>query len=406
MFKSNKLVCGLDLGSRRIKVVAGISLRSGGFSSPEYADAPSRGLRGGVVEDFPAAVGAVKEAVGSLEKKLDRRIKNVYLGVNGQGLSFRRASAVIPLCERGNKVVSPWDIKSVHSQARSLNIKLDEEIIHNFPRGYVLDDGNYLHNPQGLSGHKLAVDLYIIAMKINHLDNFSRLADQAGLKIGDIVFSGVAAARCVLRQEEMAKGCVFVDIGAEVTQFLVFRQGVLHFADIIGYGGNKLTAALAGKLAVPFDLAEEIKEGYACAAGQDSRFDDEVIVKRHNGYLPVSRKEIVFSVQPGIKELLSCLQERIFCSGSQDCPLVITGGTGLLDGFLEMAEKVLGLSVRLGAPRDLLSLANRAAGYSAAVGLMHYAVEHSDVVGRRMTQAKDGLRGAWEWLKGVYGDYF
>jgi len=56
---------------------------------------------------------------------------------------------------------------------------------------------------------------------------------------------------------------------------------------------------------------------------------------------------------------------------------VITGGTTLLDGMPELAEQVLGLPVRRGAPQGVGGLVDvvKSPGYATGVGLVRYGAQ-------------------------------
>jgi cell division protein FtsA len=60
--------------------------------------------------------------------------------------------------------------------------------------------------------------------------------------------------------------------------------------------------------------------------------------------------------------------------------VVITGGTSILDGMAELAERVMDLPVRRGAPTDVGGLVDivNSPMYATGVGLILYGAKHRE----------------------------
>lgn len=426
MLTNNKdIICGVDLGSHSLKTTAGILDKKGNFFSLEYAGAKSYGMNAGLITDISSASRILKNTISALEDKIQHKIKRVYVNINAKNLILKYANAIMPLCDRGNKVVTNADINLINSQACSLSLKMDEDVIHEFSQRYILDDNNQLNNPKGLYGHKLAVDLYLVAAKISHIENIVKLANQAGLEVEDVVFSGLAASLAVLDKSLKEKGCILIDIGADLTQILVFRDNILRFAEIIDYGGNNITKSISEVLRLPKELAEEIKSSYGSATSRDIEETEEVMIKKDNSYQPIKRRVISSIIEPEVTQLLTRLKEKIdslpYLKGI-DYAVIMSGGNSLLEGFLELAESILGAAVRLGIPKaqphsekkqprygkELLSLSIRSVTYATAIGLILYGFNRRNE--DRLTIFKSPDKNIFTYLtariKDIYSEYF
>ncbi len=422
---SSNIICGVDLGSHRFKIAAGVLDKRGDFSLLDYAGAKSSGMSAGLVTDISSTSRTLKQTVGSLEDKIKHKIKRVYVNINAKDLILRCAGAVMPLCDRGNKIVTNADINLINSQACSLNLKLDEEIIHKFSHRYILDEHNYMENPKGLYGHKLAVDLYLIAGKLSHIENIVRLINQAGFEVEDIVFSGVAASLAVLDKNLKNSGCVLIDIGADLTQVLVFKDNILRFSEIINYGGNNIASAISEVLRLPFTLAEEIKDAHGAATSKDIGENEEVMVRKDDLYQPIKRRSISGIIEPEVTQLLVRLKEKIDvvpCLKGIDYPVIMSGGTSLMEGLLELTESILGVPVKLGIPKakipsersqpgygkDLFSFSNRSVIYSTVIGLVIYGFNARKEKKLAIFQSPDKniLTYVTGRVKDIYSEYF
>jgi cell division protein FtsA len=87
--------------------------------------------------------------------------------------------------------------------------------------------------------------------------------------------------------------------------------------------------------------------------------------------------------------------------------VVITGGTSILDGMPELAERVMNLPVRRGAPTDVGGLVDivNSPMYATGVGLILYGGKH-----REPSRATRSGNGTWQrvvrTMKGWVQEFF
>lgn len=421
MLNSEKMICGLELGAGRLKAAAGILDKKGSILRLEYADIKSEGINNGFISDISKLTFLLKQLIGSLEQKIGRRIKRVYVSAKNRDIVFRESEASLPLSERGNKIITASDLSLLNAQARSLSLKMEEDIIHDFALNYVLDDCNRVENPRGLSAHKLSVKLHLIVDKVVNIENTLRLLSQAGLETEEIVFSGLAASLAVLEDSEKQKGCVLVDIGASATELLVFKNGIPDSLDSLDYGGDDITKAVSGAFELNLALAQELKDSHGAAISNDIAESEEVIIKKDAGYYPIKRRLISASIERSLTQFFSRLKEKISLNQSLkglDYCVVMVGGTSLLDGFLELAEQVLGVGVRLGIPRVQaaiedqnkfkVSFSHRAVIYATAIGLIQYGANAARRNKLAIFKSKDNnlITHIAGRVKDIYSEYF
>jgi cell division protein FtsA len=82
-----------------------------------------------------------------------------------------------------------------------------------------------------------------------------------------------------------------------------------------------------------------------------------------------------------MEEIFSLVRREITNSGYRDlvpAGAVITGGTVIMDGTVELAEKILGIPVRRGVPNGIGGLSDIIANpvYSTGVGLVLYGARY------------------------------
>ena len=400
-----KYFCGLDLGASEIKVALVKAQDAANLQLLGVFQARALGLKDGSITDLAELSQCVKTAVEGLAGKFSVNIHAVRLGISADALCVRRSMALIPLVDAGTKVISRSDIRKVDHQAKLLGIALDEEAIHEFPQMYRVDDVNAALDPAGLFGRKLESNLLILAVKANRLRNLVQAAHQAGFEVSRVSCSGYAAAEVVLDKNFKARGCALVDIGANMTSVLLFKDGILRDIQFIPWGGQYVTRTLADRLSLALEKAEEIKRLHAVAApGQEEAGD--ILVQREKGYAPVSRTSVCDAVNWEIENFLTHLETVVKGSAlyhDLNAGIVMVGGGALLAGLMERVEERVNLPVGMGVPARGL---NNVSVFAGAIGLAQMDYMRSNETAIHWNRAGDVRNKAWSYLKEMCQEYF
>ncbi|MBF0521669.1 MAG: cell division protein FtsA [Candidatus Omnitrophica bacterium] len=343
--------CGLDLGAHRLK--AGVLKVNNPESAQliEIHEGATAGFKDGVVHDLGEFSECIYNAVSSVLKNAKVKLKGIQLGLNGEFVQARQASAMIPLTDKGSKVITTYDLKRVNKHNRLLSLKMEEETLHEILQSYQVNEENPTINPVGLYGRKLGVSAVLILTEVNRIRNLTRAVHEAGYDVSNILFSSYVATKAVLSDREIKEGCVFIDMGAAVTSILIFHGGVLKYLERIPVAGRHLTQSIADKLNLPFELAQQIKESYAVALKSHQHLDEEILIKRENAYIPIKRALIYEAIEPDINQLIKKIQSAIESSGYADKiknRIILVGGTTLLTGLIERIGQDTGYQAELG----------------------------------------------------------
>ena len=125
-------ICALDIGSDKIASVV-VELRKRWISWMFFEAIPSKGVRQGIIIDSIALVDRVSSLINALKNKSGIKIKFLTTNISGEDIVTKHSRAIVPLAERGNKVITRFDIEKVNEEARILGSSLEEEIIHKIP---------------------------------------------------------------------------------------------------------------------------------------------------------------------------------------------------------------------------------------------------------------------------------
>jgi cell division protein FtsA len=360
---NNSYICTLDIGSSKIAAIVA-KIKKGQISEVFFDYFPSQGIKRGVIIDSIELVNSITGALKKLKAKSGINIKSIYTNISGEDIVTKHSRAIIPLAERGNKVITANDINKAREQARILGSSLEEEIIHAMPYSFAIDSKGNILNPIGLYSHKLEVDLYLICAKLSSIQSLTRSINQAGYEIKDLFFSGIATSKAVFNHEFKEGINILCDIGSDITELLIFNQGLLQDIKILPFGGSDLTEALCESFGITFDLAEDVKRSYGIIGDfSDIKEDKEILIKKDAMYKPIKHKsvlEVLNSKAGSICDTIKDTVENIVPCGKIN-NFVTAGRTVLLEGFLERLEKTLGVSVRVArlTHPDIISLFNK-----------------------------------------------
>ena len=347
---NNNYICAIDIGSNKISV--GLArIKKHRIEDILFDCLPSAGVKEGVIVDATQLVVCLSKIIKSLRDKSGLKIKFIHTNFSGKDISTKHSHAIIPLAERGNKVITSTDTARANEQARILGSSLDDEIIHVIPSSYSIDSKNNVINPVGLYSHRLEVDLYLVCARLASLQSLSRVINQCGCEIRSLSFSGLATSKAVFGSKEKTGLSVFCDIGSDVTELLIFKDGLLQDIQVLPLGGNSMTAQLSEGLKINSELAEDIKRSYGIIGDADSIPENkEILVKKDEFYKPLKQREVAQMTTNSARLICSQIKEVVERKVAlhEIDHFIMTGKTLLTDGFIEMMESVTGIPVSIG----------------------------------------------------------
>jgi cell division protein FtsA len=373
--------------------------------------AASRGLRRGVVVNIDSTVEAIKQAVGEAEQSAGVEIAAVYAGVSGGHIRGVNSRGVVAVSGK-NREVSAEDVHRAVAAARALNLPQDREIIHVLPQTFTVDDQDGVREPIGMSGVRLEVEAHIVTGAVTSVQNVVRSVNRAGLTVQDIVLEPLASAEGVLFPDEKELGVLVIDIGGGTTDVALYREGAIWHTLVLPLGGDHVSNDIAAGLRTPAADAEDLKRRYGCALTALVPAEETIDVPSVGGRKArqLSRQILSEIIQPRIEEICTLIARDLAKAGFRDAAtagVVVTGGTSILPGVPEVAERVFDLPVRRGTPNvgGELAEAVKRPTYATAIGLALYGVAQEMAAARGTAGDRRG-QGRLRRLAGWFGDFF
>ncbi len=371
----SEIIAGLDLGTTKVCAIVA-EQTDDGIDIIGIGSVPAKGLKKGVVVNIESTVQAIKAAVEQAETMAGVEIHSVFAGIAGshiRGLNKEGVAAI------GNREVGQADVERVLEQAKAVPLPSDRQVLHVLPQEYIVDEQDGIKEPIGMSGVRLEARVHMVTAASTSVANIVKCAERCGLYVEEVVLQPLASAEAVLSEDEREIGAVLIDIGGGTSDIIIYVDGAVVHTSVIPIGGLNLTNDIATGLRTPMAEAERIKIKYGCASQGMADPDETIEVPSVGGRAArvLPRQVLCSIVEPRIEEIFEACRHVIAETGYGDMlasGAIITGGTTLLDGMPELAEQILGLPVRRGAPTGIGGLVDvvKSPSYSTGVGLVKY----------------------------------
>src|ERR687889_913348 len=372
---AQSLVYGIDVGTTKVVAIAGrVDPRRGWAEVLSMGEAPSYGLRRGVVVDRQAAADSVAEAM----EACGVRGGQVTVGIAGSHISSFNTEVTL-LNRSRNLTVNERFLKKLEQEARQLDLHEDESVIHVVPRGYVLDGSEGVKNPAGLAARKVTMRAHVVSGAVSSIQNLLRAVEDCGVTASRIVLEPLASAEACLMDADREAGVVLLDVGGGTTDIAIFYRGALTHTDVIPIGGESFTSDLAYGLKIPEYKAEELNVRYGTTLS--STIDSVAAVKLEDRHYNASFISQILEYRA--RELYDYVEDSlrgVRVSDLMSSGMVLTGGGSLLDGMTDLAEETLGLRARTAVPRRMRGEVKpvQKPQYATSVGLLYFSARNND----------------------------
>lgn len=395
------LVVGLDIGTAKIMVVVAEVMPGGQLKLAGLGVAPSHGLKRGVVVNIDATVQSIQMALKEAELMADCKISRVYTGITGSHIRGINSTGMVAVKD---KEVTAADVARVIETARAINISTDQRLLLVEPQEFVID-GQDVKEPIGMSGIRLEAKVHIVTGAQSAAENIIKCVRRCGLEVDQLMLNPLASSLAVLTHDERELGVACVDIGAGTTDVAIFTNGAIRHTAVIPIAGDLITSDIAMALRTPTRDAEDIKveSGFAKQLLADPEQKVEVPGLGDRGPRMLSIQALAGVIEPRVEEIFSLVQQVIRESGYEEVlssGIVLTGGSCVMPGMVELGEDIFLKPVRRGMPKYSSSLADMVAQPRAAtvMGLMEEA-RLSRLRGFKVAQQNGSMKTAFGRIK-------
>lgn len=364
----------IDIGTTKICVL--VAKQTGqDFEIIGMGKYPSEGLEKGVVVNIAQAITSIRAAVKEAEIVAGQPITAAVIGISGSHISSLNSSGIVPINKTGK--IKPSDIFNVLEAARAVPIAEGQQILHVLAQHYTVDGQSGIHDPLGMHGVRLEVQAHIITGAVASVQNLITCCEAVGVRVTDVVLEQLASAAAVLNPDERQLGVAVLDIGGGTADLAVYQHNSIIHTRVLPVAGNHFTHDIAVGLQTTLGEAERVKQLYGVASAMSLTHDQTFELLDIQGQQTQLAQQSVLAqiIQPRAEELLGLVHReleqyrlrRFITTG-----LVLTGGGALLTGMVPLAQQLLQLPVRVGAPRTTAVLSDNLNSpiYATGYGLL------------------------------------
>ena len=379
--KNGNLITVLDAGSAKSCVLVA-ELQDGVLRYRGHGVERSRGMRKGLIAELGPAAAAINQAAITAERLTKIPIETAVVGVGGTHVRGVNSRGGISMGSRMREITRE-EVRAAVDRARSVALPADREILHLLPQEFILDDQPGIHDPVGMVGTRLEVNLHLSTCSGGVAQSVVTCANRAGLEVVDTVYEGLASAESVLSADERELGVCLADIGASTTELVVFFEGSVAHTAVLPIGGDHFTNDLAVGLHVTVEEAEQLKLDYGNCVVTSVPSLNEIEVGGNlatgGSTAPrlVRQRFLAEILEPRARELFTMLRDNLRQGGVLEAlgtGCVFTGGGARLLGLLDVAESLLRTPARIGSPVPLSRMPQELASpeFATAIGMLLY----------------------------------
>lgn len=372
--EDKNLIVGLDIGTSKIVAIVAELQPEGTLKVIGLGQHISRGLKKGVVVNIESTMQSIQRALEEAELMADCKINNVYTGIAGSHIKSLNSHGMVKIKDAE---VSQMDVDRVVETARAIALPADQQILHILTQEFIIDGQEDVREPLGMSGMKLEVKVHIVTGAVAAAQNIVKCIKRCGIEVSDLILQPLASSLAVLTEDEKELGVCLVDIGGGTTDIAVFKQGAIRHTAVVPIAGDQMTNDVAVAFRTPTQSAEEIKIKHGCALRQLADPREILEVPGVDGRDPrqLSVQTLAEVLEPRVVELYELVLNELRRSGMEEMiasGIVITGGSAMMRGMVELGEEIFHMPVRLGMPRYVGGLSEVVSNprYATGVGLV------------------------------------
>lgn len=358
----------VDIGSSKIRLIAGTVEDGGEVHVLYYRDYPSAGVTNGAVSDIDKLSARLSQLVLDYKEAMDLPFEHCVINISGGQIISANNSGQ---CAVSTRKVTEVDRLNAINVARSVEFDQENHIIHVIPQNYETDSSSEVTNPLDMSSLRLKANVHLIACNESQENNLRTAFERVSpnIKIDEVLYSGLAAADAVLSQEDKDIGVCLIDLGGGTINVALYDRGKLVFSLGRADCGGRITRDIATSCGIQLKPAEFLKIN--CGVAHPMLLEDPDVGYAFTPHadskeqLKVSGQALARSICLSLWDIFGIVNNKIDAFTKNEAVnvalgagVVLTGGVANTKGivplglsFFENDGKNRKIKVRVGVPR-------------------------------------------------------
>src|SRR5437879_7739901 len=146
--------------------------------------ARNAGVRRGMVRDIDETSRSIVSAMRDAERMAGVKVSGVTCGIAGEHVTASTSPGVVAVS--GDEITAE-DVARGNEVARAVSLGRDQELLHDIPQEYVVDQQHGISDPVGMTGTRLEVEMYLVTVQSTAAQNLRKAVQRAGYRVLDLV---------------------------------------------------------------------------------------------------------------------------------------------------------------------------------------------------------------------------
>lgn len=393
----NDYIAAIDIGTTKIVAIVGRKDSQGKIKILGAGQAPSKGVRRGVVINIEETASAIQYAANQAKESSGIDFTDVFVGIAGQHIRSTKNRHSKYINTEDNEIQQS-DVQELTSDMYKISLEAGEEIIHVIPQNYIVDNESGIRQPVGMFGKKLEANFHVVIGQVSSAKIIKKCLNRAGLNVIKLILEPIASAEAVLTEDEKEAGVALVDIGGGTTDLAVFYDSIIRHTAVVPFGGNVVTFDIKEGCSILHRQAEKLKMEFGSALGEMAPDNKVVSIPGISGREPkeISFKSLAYIIQARMEEIIDGIAYQIENSGYMNklgAGIALTGGGAMLKNLPQLMKFRTGLDVRMGYPKRYISAEGNSTlnlpKYSTSVGLIIKGYDYIEQYKNTLKQSTD-----------------
>ncbi len=367
----------LDIGSQHITFLLGEATHQQ-LNLLGHAQVDSAGVSKGQIEDAKALMHVLENFFEDLSQRYSILPDTLCLAQSGSHLRNMQYETSLSL-KGFQHVVDSFDIEKINQLALHKELPEGEIFLHHTRQFYTINDV-IVDKPLGHAASQLNVYYNALFGKSEPIKEQLYLVNQFGFRVKNLVFSGIASALATTTPIEREHGICVINLGAQITEFVVYKQQIPVIMGTIPVGGQNFTYDLCSGLRIHEEDAERLKFEQGIPAIEHDKTEEDVwVLGNHSiGDKKIKLKNFRLIVQSRAQEIFDYIYKFIKAEENNELLLsgvVLTGGGALMKNIEKIASQSFRCDCFVRGALASVDDALKSPTYANCFGLLHYALQ-------------------------------
>lgn len=368
----NNYIVGIDIGASKICGVVGNLDSAGKLQVLGVTTSKCKGVKKSGNFDLESTSTAIKDVVNQLGDIINANIHGAYISIPVSLCEVVERRESLTLSSQDREITCD-DIENLKDLIR-LEVKqsTNKEVIKIKLLEFKINDVGNIKDPLGLLGRTLEVVSQVVIVPNEVIEIYKRPMEYIGVKVLGFTVDFLGVCEDALSETEVQNGVAIIDIGAETSDVIVYKNNKIQYNACVGLGGETITNDISICLKISKEDAESLKIKSGRIYKENIEAGEKVTIYSSQDGQPIEIDYVMLVeiIYERIKEIIKLVKNDLIVSKQYDefkTVVLCGGGVSLYRGITDLIEEVIAKECKIVTP-SYVGVANPI--YTIATGII------------------------------------